>query len=536
MDIYTVLLVDDEEEVIQVIQKKINWEGLGFSVIGYANNGVKALEMVEEYQPDVVMTDIKMPYMDGMELSKRIRTEYPATKVLIFTGFDEFEYAKEAVHLEVEEYILKPVNSIELTNVFTSLKIKLDQEISEKRNAETLKKYYMESLPLLKANFYTTLIEGQIRENEVEKFLKDYQVTFEGPYFCCMVVHTSSTQVSRGMNPVLLAMSVQKQAKEYLGEKWKAKTFSYLGNTVMLAQLADENDVSELTDECDRFCRYARRIIGAVVTVGVGQVCSSILELSQSYTGAREAVSYRALYGTSRAINIKEIAPQEAGGDEMVSDAEIASLFKRIRLNSREDVIEEAGRYMDHIFLPAKSLQYHHIAVMELVSVLYRFAVNNDIQTEVFSGDMGELYGRLIEMAPDALRKWFVDLCLAFQESLANTRNRSTKSFVLRAQEYVRDNYADSGLSLDSICEVLGVSNSYFSTIFKKETGNSFISYLTDYRMDQAARRLIETSEKSYIIAKEVGYTDPNYFSYVFKRRFGVSPSKYRTEHAESEK
>ena len=153
MDIYTVLLVDDEEEVIQVIQKKINWEGLGFSVIGYANNGVKALEMVEEYQPDVVMTDIKMPYMDGMELSKRIRTEYPATKVLIFTGFDEFEYAKEAVHLEVEEYILKPVNSIELTNVFTSLKIKLDQEISEKRNAETLKKYYMESLPLLKGRF-----------------------------------------------------------------------------------------------------------------------------------------------------------------------------------------------------------------------------------------------------------------------------------------------------------------------------------------------------------------------------------------------
>ena len=88
MDIYTVLLVDDEEEVIQVIMKKINWEGLGFSVIGYANNGVKALEMVEEFQPDVVMTDIKMPYMDGMELSGRIKTEFPATKILLFTGYD----------------------------------------------------------------------------------------------------------------------------------------------------------------------------------------------------------------------------------------------------------------------------------------------------------------------------------------------------------------------------------------------------------------------------------------------------------------
>ena len=135
---YTVLLVDDEEEVVQVIMKKINWEGLGFSVIGYANNGVKALEMVEEYQPDIVMTDIKMPYMDGMELANRIKAEFPATRILIFTGFDEFEYAKEAVHLEVEEYILKPVNSVELTNVFTQMKIKMDQEISEKRNVEIL--------------------------------------------------------------------------------------------------------------------------------------------------------------------------------------------------------------------------------------------------------------------------------------------------------------------------------------------------------------------------------------------------------------
>ena len=136
MEKYTVLLVDDEEDVIQVIMRKIDWEGLGFSVIGYATNGVKALEMLEEFQPDVVMTDIRMPYMDGMELSKRIRAEYPGTKILLFTGFDEFEYAKEAVHLEVEEYILKPLNSQELTKVFTHLKVKLDQEIAEKRNVE----------------------------------------------------------------------------------------------------------------------------------------------------------------------------------------------------------------------------------------------------------------------------------------------------------------------------------------------------------------------------------------------------------------
>ena len=231
---YTVLLVDDEEEVIQVIMKKIDWEGLGFSVIGYANNGVKALEMVEEYQPDVVMTDIRMPYMDGMELAHRIREEFPGTKILIFTGFDEFEYAKgsgapggggvysEAGELRGDDQSIR------------SDEAKLDQEISEKRNAETLQRYYLESLPLLQANFYTTLIEGRIREEELEKYLQDYQISLPGPCFCCLVVHTSATQTPEGMSPLLLSTSVQKQAQERLEKRWRTKEFAYLGNTVLL--------------------------------------------------------------------------------------------------------------------------------------------------------------------------------------------------------------------------------------------------------------------------------------------------------------
>ena len=129
---YTVLLVDDEDDVTQISMKKVPWEDMGFSVVGLANNGVKALELVEEYQPDVVMTDIRMPYMDGMELSKRIRAEFPTTKILLFTGFDEFEYAKEAIHLEVDEYILKPLNCAELTKVFQKLREKIDAEGKEK--------------------------------------------------------------------------------------------------------------------------------------------------------------------------------------------------------------------------------------------------------------------------------------------------------------------------------------------------------------------------------------------------------------------
>lgn len=535
MDRYTVLLVDDEEDVIQVIMKKINWEELGFSVAGYACNGMKALELVEECQPDVVMTDIKMPYMDGMELSHHIKTEFPLTKILIFTGFDEFEYAREAVHLEVEEYILKPVNSAELTKVFRQLKCKLDQEISEKQNVEILQKYYMESLPLRQANFYSMLMEGRIGESELSRYLSECQLSFQGPFFCCLVIHTSVNQTPKDMDPLLLSASIQKQAEERLGEKWRARAFPYLGNMVLLAQLKNKNEITELTDECDRFCKYIHHIIGAVVTVGLGEVCATIPGLSQSYATAREAVSYRVIYGSSRAINMKEIVPRETGNSGHTNNAELSGLFKMIRLGSPEDIIRAAEEYLHHASFHERSLQQYHIDIMELVSALYRFSVNNEIAVEEFPGDMRKLYGNLLDMDSEVLKKWLIDLSLSFRTELNHARNCSTKSFVSRAQEYVYNHYAEEGLSLDKVCRILGVSNSYFSTAFKKKTGSSFIGYLTDYRMDQASRLLIETNEKSYMIAQKVGYTDPNYFSYVFKRRFGVSPNRYRTEHAEGE-
>ena len=531
---YTLLLVDDEEDVIQVIAKKVKWEELGFLVVGHANNGIKALEMLEEIQPDVVMTDIKMPYMDGLELCGHIRERYPATKIVLFTGFDDFEYAKEAVHLEIEEYILKPLNATEITGVFDKLKKKLDQEINEKRSADLLKKYYEDSLPLLRTNFYSTLIEGRVPETEIDKYLTNYQITFTGPLYCCIIVHTSSTQVPKDMDVQLLSVSVDRQAGEQLEKKWNAKRFNYLGDTILIAQLKDEKDISELTDTCDRFCKYVHHIIGAVVTVGIGQICEDILELAQSYKSAREAVSYRVLYGSNQAINLKEIVPQRKAEKEAGDGTELAYLFKMICLGKEEDIAKATELYTQHKFEPSQSLEKYHVAVMELISELYHFMINNNLDIKKLSGGMGTLYNQLSNMEPQILKNWLLDVALVLHEDMANARYHSKQSLIDQAKGYVRSNYQEETLSLDDICKELGVSNSYFSSVFKKETGKSFIGYLTAYRMDKAARMLVETTEKSYMIARSVGYSDPNYFSYVFKRQYGVSPSKYRTEYAKN--
>lgn len=174
---------------------------MGFQIVGYAHNGVEALEMAEELQPDVVMTDIKMPYMDGLTLSRKLKELYRTVKIIIFSGFDEFEYAKEAIQIEVEEYILKPIDAGNLKEVFGRIHEKIGREMDEKRNVDKLREYYMESLPILQENFYTSLIDGRIPEGEVEKYLSNYQIDLTGPCYVVSILHISTTDIPQNMNP-----------------------------------------------------------------------------------------------------------------------------------------------------------------------------------------------------------------------------------------------------------------------------------------------------------------------------------------------
>ena len=176
MEKYRVLLVDDEEELREGIRQKIDWAGLGFALSGTAENGVEALELSEQLHPDVVLTDIKMPYMDGLELCRRLRPLLPAAKMVVFSGFDKFEYARQAVGLNVSEYILKPINAPELSAVLTRLREQLDQERTAQQDIEALRRRYEESLPLLRELFYTRLLDGKIPPEQVRERAVRYDI------------------------------------------------------------------------------------------------------------------------------------------------------------------------------------------------------------------------------------------------------------------------------------------------------------------------------------------------------------------------
>ena len=183
MGLYRVMLVDDEEDVRQAIARKINWEEIGFQVVASAENGQEALELAERLHPDVVMTDIKMPFMDGLTLGRALKKRLKNIKVIIFSGFDEFEYAKEAIKLEAEEYLLKPLNAAELETVFKRIRENLDREIDQKRNESRLNAYYQESLPIMREQFLIGLLEGRIPDEEIDKTMASYEMEFKAGHY-----------------------------------------------------------------------------------------------------------------------------------------------------------------------------------------------------------------------------------------------------------------------------------------------------------------------------------------------------------------
>ena len=203
-------------------------------------------------------------------------------------------------------------------------------------------------------------------------------------------------------------------------------------------------------------------------------------------------------------------------------------LFRAIHVGDQEKIRKEAIKETEKLHKNAATISQYNLATMEIVSGFFKFCANNSMDFNEISGNVQNLYERVTQRDESSMTNWIINMSMAISEKLRSTRNSTSRRIITDAQNIVKDRYMEPALSLDDVCADLGVSNSYFSSIFKKETGQSFVSYLTDYRMDRAEEMVLNTDEKSYKIAEKVGYQDANYFSYVFKKKFGVSPSKYR--------
>lgn len=524
MDLYRVLLVDDEEDIRVGISRKMDWTGLGFVLVGEADNGQDALELAESLRPDVVLTDIKMPFMDGLELCRILTERLPASKFVVFSGFDDFEYAKQAIQMNVSEYILKPINASELSAVLQKLKAELDRERTERQNVETLRSRYEESLPMLRDLFCAHLLEGRVAPGSGVEEARRLDINLRGDVWVAALAHVGGG----GGRDAMTSLSVQQLLDENLPQE-RCRSFLYNDWVALIAGLDEEFSVYSFMGNLDRVCTLAGSYLDLTLTVGVGAPCDSLTGLVQSAAGARGALEYRALVGRGRAIYIGDLEPDNGVGLSF-EEVDERSLTAAIKLCGETEVREAVETLMEKVRTANPSAGQYNLFFLELLTYLLKLTRRSGLgMEEVFGAGFSSSVQATDFPSLEAMGDWCLERCLRIQTLIHRRQTDTAGRTVERAKEFIRQHYMESDLSVETLCAYLHLSLTYFSTLFKRETGMSFTAYVTVVRMEAAAEALRNTEEKTYLIARRCGYEDPNYFSYVFKKQFGVTPTKYRT-------
>lgn len=544
MDLYRIILVDDEEEVRKSIIRKIDWTAVGFAVVGDAENGEDALEKIENLEPDVVLTDIRMPYMDGLTLAERIRQKYPSMKIVIFSGYDDFEYAKQAIKLNVTEYILKPVNVEELTAILKRIKTNLDEEIEQKRNVNLLRENYKRSLPILREQFLKDLISRPMDGETVQTLLREYDIPLAGAkkWIAIAVELELEQELTQEEAPLplheeknLIPISVMQILSENLKPSYRFSLLSFSGSAdakiAGIAAVDENNSQTELINILGDICKEIRKTLKVPVTIGIGHSAQKLENISRSFQSALDALGYRSVVGTGSTIYINDVEPG-IGGKLQFGSEEESALIQAIKFGPEEKIRETVRGIVDRMNearVHARQQQAYILSVANcMIQLIQQYDLNME---EIFAEDpLGPDPFTVIQsmLNRENFSRWLYQTALKINNALSRERDYAARQVIEKAKQYIMDNYQDPGLSVEQICRYLHMSPAYFSTMFKKATGQTYIAYLTEVRLNKAVELLNMTDEKTYVIASQVGYQEQNYFSYVFKKRFGVSPTKFR--------
>ena len=537
MNLYSIILVDDEEEVRKSIIKQIDWESAGFQVVGDAENGEDALEKIEVLEPDVVLTDIRMPYMDGLTLAEKIRQRYPSTKVVIFSGYDDFEYAQKAIKLNVTEYILKPVNVEELTSILKRIKSNLDEEIEEKRNVSRLRENYRKSLPIIREQFFNDMVHRRLADDLIESKLREYDIPITGArkwIIAAIDVEKSDDRSKKTLSlheeEELIPISVMQIVREKLKSYCRFSLFQSTAEAgmVVIAALDDDNTTTGLIDVLGDICKETKRILEVPVTIGIGHSVTGLSKIAGSYQSAVEALGYKAVVGSGITIYINDMEPVGSGKLEFDNSDE-SDFISAVKFGPDEKIEAVTVRISGKLESARVHYRQQQVYVFGVLNTVIQMIQQYDLNLEEILG--GELeYLSVIDKLQkrEEFGEWLLKTARKMNQAIYQERDMTTRQVIQQAKQYIMDNYQNPDLSVEMICRHLHMSPAYFSTMFKKETGQAYIAYLTEIRLNKAVELLNKTDDKTYVIASKVGYQEQNYFSYVFKKKFGVSPTKFR--------
>ncbi|WP_337102546.1 response regulator [Paenibacillus sp. YIM B09110] len=539
---YKLILVDDEADVREGVLSEIDWEANGFQVIDVAENGREALEMVEKSMPDLIVTDIRMPFMDGLQLAEQIRRTYPSIKIIILTGFDEFEYARKAIHLNIQELVLKPFSVRDLLQALHKLKDILDAEMANRENVDSLQEHYRRSIPVLREQFLVSLMTRTLASPEIHDKTERYNMSLEGCYYAVAIMQLDNLAIEREAQDAnrsrfdfeLQSFAVRNIAEEIL-LRHEASGYVFQHNdSVVLLQISQGDHIDSVHTNSFRLLEDIRinveKYIRRSITIGLGRAKPQLSAIKYAYTDAVTALDYRILLGNNRIIAIEDVesrANVPIHFDELQEQAFLRCL--------KVGTTEEMESIVDNLFAPLVtagalcSYQDAQIFLLQIVTAMLKSSQEPVREPSERPANNSDWVKEITQVSSILEAKsWVISTCAAIMSRIANDRLTAYHSLVEQACAYTKAHFADSEISIAKLCAHLHISSGYFSSIFKREKKMTFVNYLLHIRMEAAKEMLLTTDKKAFEIAELVGYADPNYFSFSFKKQVGMSPKDYR--------
>lgn len=526
---YTVIVADDEEEIRRGIVRKVKWEELGFQVIGEAENGIEALELVEKLEPDLLLTDIRMPFLSGIELARQVREVRPTVQIAFLSGFDEFSYAQQAIQYNIISYMLKPISSGELEKELKKIKSIIDQKFDE-FSSKTLVQERME-----KSEFMLTLLLDGVREELSEP---DREELMRNAVSCGLL----RTVKPENMNYVVMVTSISEgeegrttrasvNAIDMILKKYVRSVSCYLkGGVVSIMAATPTGFQKYLHIIVDEIVQSVERIMHLTCTVGISRSTDTLEGSRECYLEAMNALSY----SSQKESNVYFIADEEraVNVNRELLESTVNAVEDLLRGGSNEELKAFLDTFSENIsagkIAPALADFLMSQMLADIFKVVYSVVGEESVQhlqKEYYLHNHNTV-GQVME----AFER-YASLCLAAKELIAEQRKKSGEILCDKALEIIRTRYKDQELSVAKVSEEIAVSPNYLSTLIKKTTGSTFVELLTQKRIEKAKELLLCTSMKIWEITEECGYRDQHYFSYCFKKATGTSPNQCRREH-----
>lgn len=533
-----VFLVEDEKIIRKSIKNNVKWEENGFEFVGEAPDGEMALPMIEKLHPDIVITDIKMPFIDGLELSDILKKKMPKIQIIILSGYGEFDYAKEAIKIGVTDYLTKPVTGEQLLEALNKVKQKLDKKKRQEEDIKKLQKNIKTQMKNMRYQFFGNLIRGKISVSKLMEQGNELGIDLMAPAYNFMLFKIFSKNENDTEAVYDLRTKEDAIVEEVSSQFENMIVFHRVteGYVLMIKAQNTEETIQVAKDYVAALTKRMKKEKELQWFAGIGHAVERLHNLSESYDSASKAFAYQYQSSGNEAVFFDKLDNEKIERAEDLQQVD----FTKVNSESLEEFLKNGKEEAVHLFVEdytktlgksnMDSFMFCQYMLINIQVGVMKFVEKMGVEKANIDRTFKDYKQQIAAVSTGEKAAEYIEELIIQAIRMRNERlGKKHSSLITEAKEFIVKNYQEETLSLSDVADQVGLSSSHFSTTFKQETGKSFVEFLTSVRMDKAKEMLCFTDMKASQISYEVGYKDPHYFSYLFKKTQGCTPSEYRS-------